>query len=457
MEPTYDPLESSSKNATSTLLNTARECWSLACWLKLRQTWAEWEQQRAADAATPRTKASLPKEVEAFFGRYAHTTYCNWIPKVVRETVTRKERDRQRRKAAKEEAAEFDKLVKSDATEDSEPILAGTSLQAGEELFGALAEEIDKYEEEDGAESRGDQSWRSDRDGATSNSDQIHIEEPARPFGAKDSTPWQAWVATQELLWVPRKKGRVLMNELFKQPMRKPTDAPSQMLRCLTGYLKTIVREAVRVAAKEAILLKEGSNGGVIQIQAPISNSTGGQVTNFENMLPSKEDTPMSVMERELRTWGEAVARDEFFNEATPDGVRLSYYLETLKKSDGWDDGFVVSISDAAILACLKTKRATLSDRIAKTRERLKAAAQERASLMGCSPIPLAEWLEFRIKEVAVPWFWSEKIPSDLFGTIMDIIHLEHDSKFSCPFVTICDGGTAHALPTSKCHECRRK
>jgi len=456
-------LEAATKRKSSRLLDAARECWALACWLTLRRTWAQWEQERAGVEGKAGARDPLPPPVEAFFGRYAHTTFCRWTPIVARETVTRKERDRLKRKAAKEEAtreeADFDKLTKVTDTEE-EPKVESSPLLAKEEVFGLLADEFE-LEYADTEADLADEQSADRRFGSQDIKLAFHdlqIEEPERPRDAKDRTPWMAWSYTQEVLWEPRTNSRrVYMNELFKQPLNKPTATATDMLRCLTGYLKTIVREAVREQAKEAIRTKGGSNESVTSLDAAVPGSTTGDSRTGMDVVPGREDTALTVMGRELMTWGQRVARDEFFAAVTSDGVRLSYFLESLKKADGSKHGFVVSISDAAILEALDARRATLNDNIKKCRKRLQQAADEHADALGADSELLMQWLELRIKEVAVEWFWSEKIPALLFGTVMDIIRTEHDPRFSCPLVTVCAAQPASALETGLCHECSRK
>jgi hypothetical protein len=471
MAPSHDSPEVGSKSKKSRLREIARECWALACWLTLRQTWEQWEKQRAG-SNTSGSPIALPPEVEAFFGRYAHVAYCRWAPVVSRSIVTRKERSRLKRQGALDLAVRVEQSSKSDE-QDEEPKIMGAALQSGEELFGVLADEFDLIGSDDTSEDFfSTKSQRSKSQDVRLAFHDLQIEEPQRPQHPGDRAPWEAWHLTLQVLWEPRKiSRRVLMNELFKQPLSKPSSTAGDMLRCLTGYLKTIGREAVRITAKEAIRTKEGSGESFAALDAAVPGSQSPDSFTGMDIVPSAEDTALSVMRAELKDWGTGVAQREF-SAAISDGVRLSYFLESLKKSDGWKHGFVVSISEAAILSELRLKRSTLNDQIKKSRARLQEAARLQAIALGLDSCqatgpqaeksravtdPLVEWLELCVKEIAVEWFWSEKIDGYLFGTVMDIIRTQHDPRFACPLASACSGVSSPSTESKLCQECPRK
>lgn len=452
----------------SALRAAARECWALACWLTLRRTWAMWEQERAGDETKRGPLGSLPAPVEAFFGNYAHAAYCKWIPIVAKETMTRKERDRIKR-ANKKKAAqeEFEKLRKGDATPgaDEPSDLTGASLESNEEIYGALAAEFGLgsgvEDKSASASTASHEAWTAAYGDLKLAFHNLHIEEPSRPQDAEDKTPWGAWQETWTTLWVPLPKSRrVLMNELFKQPAGKPSSTANEMLSCLTGYLKTIVREAVRRAAQDAVRTKDGSDESVAGLDAPASAANLSDGFTGMDVIPSSADTELSVIAAELRNWADQVARAELeanHPKENSEGVRLCYYLDSLKKKKESKHGLVVSVYHTAILSQLNIIKSTLYDHVKKSRIRLAKEAIKHARVIDADPALLTQWLGRRVKEAASEWFWSEKIDRDLFGTVMHIIHTEHDSHFQCPGAAACGANKPADACQPRCWACPRK
>lgn len=465
MDTPPDPSLSGSKRKTSALRAAARECWALACWLTLRRAWATWEQDVASNQSQRSPQRSLPAPVEAFFGNYAHAAYCKWIPIVAWETVTRKERDRLRRANQKKAAQEeFDKLTQGEEGQAAEEPsdITGASLESNEEIYGVLAGEFGlKGSEEVMPESaaQGVEGWA--HDDTRLKFHELHIAEPSRPRGAEDKTPWGAWQETWTTLWAPLPRSkRVLMNELFMQPSGKPSSTANEMLRCLTGYLKTIVREAVRRAAREAVRTKGGSDESVAGLDAPASTTNPSVDYTGMDVLPGKEDTELSVAAAELRAWGEKVVRAEFeasHPKENSQGVRLCYYLDSLKKKKESKHGLLVSVYHPAILSQLDIAQSTLYDHVKKSRVRLAREAIKQAAMTDADPGLLTRWLGRHVKEVATEWFWSEKIDRDLFGTVMHLIHTEHDPRFQCPGTTACHANQPADAGQPRCWDCHRK
>lgn len=435
MVPSNDPLKTGAKRSPSPLREIARECWVLACWLTLRRTWAQWEKDRAGDATKQRPQSALPADVEAFFGRYAHAAYCKWIPVVAKETVTRKERERKEREDAKAEADQFNRLLNEESPED-EPLLESASLQKGEELFGALAQEHE-WDVESPPPEQGSDILELRRGGSQEVKMAFHalnLEVPARPVDGNDRTPWVAWLETQAVLWEPRKRSRrVLMNELFKQPAGKPTASATDMLRCLTGYLKSIIREAVRAAAREAIRTRDGSDESFSSLDAPVSRSDPSESYTGMDVIAGGEDTRGTVSRDECLRRAQILAEEEFSHEKMTDGVRLAYFMETLRGENG-AKGLVIALNHPAILSHLKMGGATLYEHVQKSRCRIANQVHDdwdkfpytvRMFILASAIVAL--------RQMATDWFWSEKVEESLFLTVMDIIHTEKDKGFACP------------------------
>lgn len=459
MEPSPDPVNTARKRRSTPLQDAARECWALACWLTLRRTWADWEKTRAGGDLSPRSQAALPPAVEKFFGSYAHTTYSRWIPAVSMETLTRKERDRKNRKAAREDAAQFDRLVNADADAE-DPKLETTALQAREEVAGVLAEELGWNG--DGEGSGDDESEQQGRRAGSSQDPKlafhtIHIEIPERPRDGQDRTPWEAWVRTLGVLWEPTKRSRrVLMNELFKQPLSKPSATPTDMLRCLTGYLKVIVREAVREAARQAV--RVASDESFTPLDAPASRSDPKESFTGLDVIPDAEDITEKVAWQELEAVGAKFAEAEFNGPDITDGVRLAWFLESLKSDDGDDKGLTVGVYHTAILATLRTSRSTLGDRIQECRRRLaNAVHDQREHLSFDTRMVILASARVSMHQLATDWFWSEKCDATLFHVVMDIIHTEDDPKFGCPRAGTCQQSPAATTDAPACWTCPRK
>jgi len=467
---------SSPASPSESLLKAAREVWALACWAALRMTWKEWEKSRGAEASKRGPVFKLPPLVERFFGLYCHEKYVKWIPFVVAETVTRAQRQRDQRKktASKKDDDGVASLheqwagleLTSGELADAEPVIQQEELSPSEVVEGVLVEEREGLASDDAEDADpgfDDTDWQSSRglDLPPLDFSTLHIEVPSRPNDSEDRAVWEAWHRTLSELLAPTKKKRVLMNELFKQATNpeKKTGTAEEVLRCLTGYLKAITREAVRREAKFQRMVI--SNAKVGSLDAPLPGSDTAKSFTGGDVMAGSASTASSVEARELEALGEGLAKREYDRLQDTPGVKLGHFTTTLRKQKGkaGDKGFTVGIQDPAILITLgyKPDSKHLYDLIKASQQRLKQAAIAIAPGEGEEVHCATEaYARQELMRLCTEWFWSEEISHDLFSIVIALIHADKDPGFFCPHATRCTSAPA-TVDRQRCWSCPRK